>query len=182
MTLTDIYSELSNHMLEGVMLHKQLSDYYIFLGLPGYSKTHHYHYLEESKAYSELTTFYISHFNRLLPETEIKNPSIIPSNWYRYDRCDVDSDTKQDSVIKGFDIWIDWENDTKKLYESFYNSLMQMGEVSSAIFIEKYITDVNNELECALSEKLYLKSVEWNMGYIVGEQENLYKKYSKMMK
>ena len=35
MTVEEIFSDLSKHMIEGLMAHSQLSDYFGFLGLEG---------------------------------------------------------------------------------------------------------------------------------------------------
>ncbi len=35
MTIEEIFSEISKHMIEGIMIHAQMADYYNFLGLKG---------------------------------------------------------------------------------------------------------------------------------------------------
>lgn len=36
MTVDEIFSQIAGHMVEGLMTHAQLADYYNFLGLRGY--------------------------------------------------------------------------------------------------------------------------------------------------
>ena len=67
MPVEEIFKEVSKHMIEGLMFHEQLSEYYLFLGLDGYSKCHDYHYLCESKAFSKLNKMFVTLFNKLLP-------------------------------------------------------------------------------------------------------------------
>ena len=48
-------TDISNHMIEGTMVHFQLSQYFGFLGMKGYEKCHKYHYLIESKELANLS-------------------------------------------------------------------------------------------------------------------------------
>ena len=40
MTVDEIFSKLSGHMIKGLMIHDQMSDYYDFLSLRGYKRCH----------------------------------------------------------------------------------------------------------------------------------------------
>ena len=51
MTVEQIFSEIINHMVKGLMVHEHLANYYDFLGLQGYRQCHEYHYKEESCSY-----------------------------------------------------------------------------------------------------------------------------------
>ena len=79
MTLEEIYSELSAHMIKGLMVHDQMAKYYGFLNLKGYAKCHAYHYLCENKDYMELNRHYSKHHNRLIKEKPISDPKLIPN-------------------------------------------------------------------------------------------------------
>jgi len=117
MTIEEIFTNLTSHMREGVNFHKELSEYYLFLGLPGYGACHEYHCMEEMRTYYNLCKFYICHMNRLLPDKSTESNDVIPSNWYKYYRQDVDINTIRSSVRAGLEKWIEWETETKKLYE-----------------------------------------------------------------
>ena len=45
--------------------------------------------------------------------------------------------------------WIEWEEDTKSLYQKMYNELLTLNEVAAASFLENYINDVSEELRQA---------------------------------
>ena len=64
MTINEIFSQLSQHMIKGLMMHTQLSDYFNFLGLKGYSQCHKYHYFEENNNYKQLCDYYLNHYNK----------------------------------------------------------------------------------------------------------------------
>ena len=48
-----------------------------------------------------LKAYYITHFDKLLPEGKAKNPDAIPSGWLRYERNDVDVNTRRSAVKSG---------------------------------------------------------------------------------
>ena len=48
MTTGEIFSKIAAHMIEGLMFHQQMANYYEFLGLEGYAQCHGYRYMEES--------------------------------------------------------------------------------------------------------------------------------------
>ena len=170
MTVEEVFINISSHMCEGVQFHKQMADYYSFLGLSGYATCHEYHFLQESRSYYELCKYYICHMNRLLPNKMIENNDVIPSSWYRYKRHDVDANTVRTSVRQGLERWVEWESETKKLYEQMYNELLQINEIEIANEINKLIEDVSEELRKAESYQLNKKSADYDMVYIIEEQ------------
>ena len=179
MTVEEIYKELAEHMIKGLMSHDQLADYYDFLGLKGYRKCHEYHYLDESCNYRKLCRYYISHHNKLIEIGEVENPNIIPQNWYRYTRQDVDMNTKKAAVKTGLDAWVNWERETKKLYEQMYAELVALNEFASASKLLCFIKDVDCELKRAERYQLSKEAINYDLGYIISEQDEKYMSYKK---
>ena len=148
MELEKIYSDIATHMVKGLMLHESLANYYDFLGLNGYKRCHEYHFFKESMSYRGLCRYYINHHNKLIEEQQFDNPEIIPQSWYQYTRQDVDTNTKRNSVKVGLQKWVEWEQDTKELYENMYNELIELGEIASAIKIKELICDIIYNIIC----------------------------------
>lgn len=182
MELEEIYAEISAHMIKGIMIHEQFANYYDFLGLDGYKKCHEYHYLEESCAHRELNRYFINHYNKLIPERPIENPNIIPNNWFSHTRQDVDPSTKMNAIKNGLEKWVEWERDTKKLYEEMYKELIDINEIASAMKIQEFICDVDEELEKAEQYHLNKKAINYDLSEIVAEQKSKHDKYKKEMK
>lgn len=182
MTVDEIFSELGAHMIEGLMTHSQLSDYFGFLGLEGYQMCHKYHYFEENSNYKKLCNYYLHHFDKLIIDKPFKNPSIIPTSWYQYTRHDVNVPTRKSAIQVGFEKWVKWEKDTKKLYESWYKELVNLNEISAAEELAKYIKDVDDELAEANQKHLDLVAIDYDISDIVMEQDDLKKRYNKKMK
>lgn len=182
MTVEEIFSQIAQHMVEGLMFHSQLSDFYGFLGLDGYEECHKYHYFIENKNYKKIANYYLHHYNKLILEKPFNNPSVIPEPWYRYTRQDVDSSVKKGSIQTGVEKWVNWEKQTKALYEQMYQALMDLDEIAGAIELKEYIKDVDDELAEACQKHIELKSIEFNLDDIIPKQEEIHKKYKKKLK
>ena len=179
MELKEIYSGLSEHMIQGMMLHDQLANYYDFLGLKGYKRCHEYHFLAETLNYRSLNRYFINHHNMLIPETRFDNESVIPESWYNHVRSDVDMATKKNAVKTGLTKWVEWERKTKDYYQQMYIELLDMGEVASACKIKCFVKDVDKELKKAERYWLNKEAIGYDMSVIIEEQERKHKKYQK---
>lgn len=167
----EIFSDLLSHQIKGLMIHSQLADYYRFLGLDKYAECHESHYKQESKSWRKLAKYYTEHYGMLADEQAIENPAIIPSDWYGVKSENVDANTKRRAVERGLKKWIEWETETKKMYEQAFSELLSLNEGASAMRIKKYMCDVDNELAMAGRYLLNKQAVNYDIGYIVGEQE-----------
>ena len=182
MTVNEIFSQLSEHMIEGLMTHSQLSDYFGFIGLDGYQMCHKYHYFDENANYKKLGDYYLHHYNKIIMETPFKNPSIIPESWYQYTRHDVNSTTRKNAIQVAMEKWVNWEQETKKLYEQLYQELINLNEVAAAKEVCKYLKDVDDELAKAYQKQIELAAIDYNISDIIQEQEEYKKKYKKKLK
>ena len=182
MTVDEIFSQATGHMTEGLMIHAQLSHYYKFLGLEGYSQCHLYHFLSENANYINLSNYFIEYYNKLPIEKTFTNPNIIPKDWYSYTRQNVNDSIRKASIEAGFKKWIDWERNTKKLYEQYYHDLIALKEIAAAKEMCKYIKDVAYELAHAEKEELELKTIGYNISDIMEKQKSLHDIYKRKIK
>ena len=181
MTVSEIFSEISAHMIKGLMVHTQLADYYDFLGLEGYKRCHEYHALKETCSYRGINRYFINHYDKLIPEQRIEDPAIIPESWFSHVRQDVDNNTKRNAVKSALDKWVNWEKETKELYENMYQELMEIGEVAGAFKIKELICDVDMELKKAQRYQLNKMMTDYNLADIVAEQKSKHSKYKKKL-
>ena len=179
MELKEIYSTLAAHMIQGMMVHDQMANYYDFLGLKGYKRCHEYHFLKETMNYRSLNRYFINHHNALIPEAEVSDPGLIPESWFGYVRSDVDMATKQNGVKTGLTKWVEWERGTKKLYEQMYKELIDIDEVASEMKIKEFICDVDCELKKAERYWLNKEATNYNMTMIIEEQNRKHDKYDR---
>lgn len=181
-TVDDVFIELGSHMVEGLMIHEQLMSCYLFLGLEGYAKCHEYRYLDESKAYIRLQRYYSDHHRGILNPGKIDPPDIIPESWINNKKENMDLETRRKAVKAAYEEWIRWETSTKELYNRAYHELLDIGETASALFVGKYVKDVDAELADAMNDKLHKEAIAYDMVSIVEEQESLRKFYKKKIR
>lgn len=182
MTVSEIFGKLSEHMVEGLMIHAQMSDYYGFLNLKGYQECHKYHYFSENANYRKLNEYYLSHYNKLIYDGPIDNPHIIPESWYNFSKYDVNVATRKSAIQSGMEKWVNWERDTKKFYENMYQELVSLGDIAAASEICKYIDDVSDELKHAERKLLELKAIDYDIFTITQFQEALCELYKEKIK
>ena len=180
MTIEEIFSKLSAHGVEGMMIHAQLSDYYDFLNLHGYKRLHEYHFIAETKAHRKLQRFFINRYNKLIPDSRIDSSSVIPETWYKYTRQEVDKSTKRSAIEKGFSEWLKWETETRKLYNDMYIELDDMGEITAAEFVCDMLRQVDKEIKYAERKKMELEAVDYDMVFIAEKQHKLHDKYKEL--
>ena len=166
MTVTEIFTQLSSHMVKGLMVHEQLANYYDFLGLDGFRREQEEHFIEESKNYRELCHFYSSHYNHLIGMDKVENPKLIPESWFKYSRFDVDPSTKRNGVENGFKEWKNWETNILGLLERSYKELLNMNEIAASVYLKKMIERVESELQEIDCKILLLKATDYDLVYI----------------
>lgn len=182
MTIEEVFTKLATHMVEGMMIHDTLTKGYDFLGLYGFSKCHEYHHIAETKGYECLLHYYSSRYHKLLNIKNIPEPDIIPETWYKYTTMAVDAGTKRSAVKTMMEKWVEWERDTKKLYQEMYQELCGLGEVAAANKIKCYICDVDEELKHAEKKIIKLETLDYNISTIISWQQPMYKKFKKELK
>ncbi len=170
MAVAEIYAKINVHMIEGIMFHSQMAEYFAFLNLKEYEKLHKLHACHEFTTHSRWVSDYVCDYNKLLPEYSIENISIIPDSWRNHVKQDVDTATKQRAVKDGFEKWCDWEKQTKELYEKSYSELLALGEISAAHQVGNLIYEVAGELRIAERKLIDLAAVNYDMSVIVAEQ------------
>ena len=177
MTVSEIFSKIIAHQIKGLMVHEQLANFYDFLNLHGYKRCHEYHYIEESACMRTVQRYYINHYNKLAKKENIEEPKIIPDSWYNYSRWDVDGGTRQNALKTGISTWIEWEKETKTLYEAMYKELCTLDEIAAACKVKELICDVDCELKYAEREGLKLKAIDYDLNSVYLCQDELHEKY-----
>lgn len=78
MPVIDVFAKVSDRLIDGMMMHEQMADYYNFLGLDGFKRLHEYHSLCETISMRRIHRYFIDHCNRLLPVANTKHIDAIP--------------------------------------------------------------------------------------------------------
>lgn len=182
MTIEEIFTELISHMHKGLTLHNQLVHLYGFLNLKGYQKQQEYQYFEQSKNYIQLKQFYLQQYDKMVQEKTLQPYNLIPTNWYKYKKIQVDVSTKRTTIRDLFKQWLSWEEDTKILLNNCYQQLSNLKEFHSCEKINQLLSDVNQELSQLKEQQINLENAGYDMIFIIENQQHIYKKYKIKLK
>lgn len=186
----EIFSEIDKRMILALMFHCKMADYFEFLGLQGLKRLHEYQYFDESKGRRKLHRYYIDHVGKLISERGLKERKeqekeylcVIPPEWFSYTTLDVGGSTKSKYTCNAMEKYLEWEEETKCLYECCVCALEDKGEIALANFVSKYVDDVQDEIKkiCRLIQ--CMSAVEYDTQYILLIQDKLHEKYKECMK
>ena len=182
MTIEEIFSNISTHMAKGLLIHNQMASLYGFLNLKGYQKCHEYHYYEETHNYRHLQNLFLAYCNKMIHESLVEQPDIIPNNWYKFTKKEVDVNNKRSAIKDLMKKWVEWDKESKILLETSYKQLYELNEINCAIEIMYFIKDVSKELVNAQEIYIDLESMGYDIVYIIDIQPDLYKQYCNKIK
>ena len=182
MPIEKIFSDLSTHMIQGMMTHEQLMNSYRFLGLQGYAACHEFHYLSETKGYVTLCRYKAEHFSSIVKSGRPSDPAIIPDSWYGKRREEVNPKTRREAMEAALSEWIRWEESTLSLYSSVYKDLLDLGLIDFAEFVKSYIVDVSDELVYARNEFLQKSAMDFDIVSVLEEQDKVERSFKKKIR
>jgi hypothetical protein len=163
----EMFHCLSEHMINGVMFHANMADYFRFMGLSGFAQLHEHRYECESHDLRELHRWAICNFDKLIQPMSKSEKSPIPDAMYGYARCDISRGVRQSAVKGAFEAWVKWETDTVNLLQSMYCSCE---EADIKRYLQCMIDETRNELGDAVEIHLRLEACDYDMSYIVSIQ------------
>lgn len=179
MTCEEIFSKIACTYLNGVMFHTDMARYFDFLNLHGYKRLHEYRSKCENGDLRKLHGYYMDRYQKLLPESEEPARTVIPQDWYRYKRSEVSTADIKKGVKSGFEKWAEWERGVCAVLNEAVKELEEIGDHSAAYEICLQLRETEDELKRAERMLLALKSVEYSIDFIQGQQGKLHKKYKK---
>ena len=182
MSIFDIFTEMSAHMLEGIMFHESLMKAYLFLNLPGYAACHEYHYLSETAGHIRLNKYVSDHLNSLIMPIPDSSKQVIPPSWKGSNRSDISSQVRETAIRSAFHEWLTWEEDTVKLYERLYREAVDIDEIPASEFIKQYILDAEDEIVYARNDLLSKEAIGFDIVSIFEEQKSLEGKFRKRIR
>lgn len=179
MTPSEVFTKITTHLVEGMMLHDRMADYYDFLGLMGFKRIHEYHFLKNAAEMRGVRRYYINHFNMLLPDGDVAPDWNIPESWAGHYRADVRSETKKNAVKAGVDKWCEWAHETKRLYEECYRDLCEADEIAAACKVKELLMDADMSAKCADRLCVRLKGMDYDMPTVSIMQDEIHSEYAK---
>ena len=174
----EIFDTIVEHLTKGVKFHDKMMDLYGFLGLYGFKKMHEYQYYSESMLRRKVKCYVLDHMNFMVQDScDEDGLNFIPQSWYGYSRHDITPEARKQYIGPSFQGYKQWEEETKELLSYCANELMYMGKISDFNEITEMVKDVEKEIERLEHLMLKLKSVDFDMQYMMDMQESLCEEY-----
>ena len=170
-SVDDIYSEINSRMIAALMFHDQMADYFTFLGLPGYAKIHSKQYHAEGREREKIKTYYIQRHGQIMNDKFTGKVEVIPKTWENVKSLAVGKGTKQKAVEDGFLLYLEWEEETEKLYETYSKALYDGGNVVDALKVGELARHTAEELLMIDAIMIDLISCGYDMAYITEKQK-----------
>lgn len=182
MSVLDIFTEMSAHIIEGTMFHESLMKAYLFLSLFGYATCHEYHYLSETRGHIRLCKYVSRYLGSLVsPVPNVEN-DIVPKSWIMSKQTDISPQVRKEALVSSFHEWLNWEENTVALYERLYRETVELNDVTSSEFIKSYILDAKSEVVYARNELISKKAMDFDIVSILEEQKFLEEKFRKRIR
>lgn len=171
----EIFKKLSNRMVGAMMIHTQLTELFMFIDLTADAKRQKKQLHEESDGLLNLEKYVAQHHGVLITANNPPQVDILNLNILKKPNLELSPDDKKSLIQYGMNEWINWEKDSKVLYEDSYRNLLEISEIATADFVLRYVKDVDKELRDA--ELLYRvrDAIDWDLATIYDEQARLEK-------
>lgn len=170
MTLHEIYSALGNRMIGAMMIHSQLVQIFAFVDLLPDMRKQESQLQEETHGFSELCKYYIQHHHNILVADNPPQIDILNLPLFEKSTDELTSEDKSRLIQYGMNEWINWEKQSKILYEDCYRNLVDISEVASAEFVLRFVKDVDLELKEAERIFRVREGINWDLGTIYDKQ------------
>lgn len=176
MTIHEIFTKLNNRMIGAMMVHTQLTQLFIFIDLLPDARRQEQQLQEESHGMIELNKYYSQHYHLLSVANNPPQIDILNLGLFKNSSKELTPGDKVYLIQYGMKEWIDWEQQSKEIYEEAYRMLVESSEIAAAEFITRYIRDVDQELKDA--ELLYKvrEAIGWDLPTIYDKQARLGKR------
>ena len=180
--MIETFNEISQRMIKGIMYHEQWADLFDFLNFRGFKRQQEYRFLKENAELRGVHRYTINHCNKLINDKTIDSVKEIPETWYNYTKLDVDNNIRKQYVKDIFKKWHTWETETKKFYEEKFKQLTDNGRIASANKVNELIKNVDKELKCLTRQVLEYQSVDWDLEYLMWQQDCIHDEYEEKEK
>lgn len=172
-----LYSLMESHMVEGIMFHNDMSDYFNFIGLHGFKRIHEYQFYEENKNRRLLVRNVLDVHNVLIPHVEVETKEYIPRDWYKYTRMNIDDTIIPKLTRNAWKMYREWEEQTKEMYENIACAFMKKEMLMDYSTVMCYVKDVQGELKKIYRMCECLSNVAYDPVYIMEIQGKVHDKY-----
>lgn len=162
-------------MVGAMMVHTQLTELFNFIDLKSDTKRQKKQLHEETDGLLKLEEYASQHHHILITSNNPPQVDILNLSMLKQQNDELSPDNKIYLIQYAIKEWIEWERESKIIYEDAYRNLVDMSEIAAADFVLQYVRDVDKELRDA--ELLYRvrDAIDWDLATIYDQQARLSK-------
>ena len=171
----EIFKKLSNRMVGAMMIHTQLTELFNFIDLEPVAKRQKKQLHDESDGLLKLEKYAAQHHHILITSDNPPQVDILSLGMLKQSSDQLSPENRAYLIRYAMKEWIEWEKESKIMYEDAYHNLVDMSEIAAADFVLQYVRDVDKELKDA--ELLYRvrDAIDWYLPTIYDKQARLSK-------
>lgn len=152
------------------MTHTQLTELFNFIDLETDAKRQKNQLHEETDGLLKLEKYAAQHHHVLITSDDPPQVDILNLSMLKQPNDKLSPDDKVYLIQYAMKEWIEWEKESKIIYEDAYRSLVEISEIAAADFVLRYVKNVDKELRDA--ELLYRvrDAIDWDLPTIYDNQ------------
>lgn len=152
------------------MTHTQLTELFNFIDLETDAKRQKNQLHEETDGLLKLEKYAAQHHHILITSDDPPQVDILNLSMLKQPNDKLSPDDKVYLIQYAMKEWIEWEKESKIIYEDAYRSLVEISEIAAADFVLRYVRNVDKELRDA--ELLYRvrDAIDWDLPTIYDNQ------------
>lgn len=152
------------------MTHTQLTELFNFIDLETDAKRQKNQLHEETDGLLKLEKYAAQHHHILITSDDPPQVDILNLNMLKQSNDKLTPDDKVYLIQYAMKEWIEWEKESKIIYEDAYRGLVEISEIAAADFVLRYVRNVDKELRDA--ELLYRvrDAIDWDLPTIYDNQ------------
>lgn len=152
------------------MTHTQLTELFNFIDLETDAKRQKNQLHEETDGLLKLEKYAAQHHHILITSDDPPQVDILNLSMLKQSNDKLSPDDKVYLIQYAMKEWIEWEKESKIIYEDAYRGLLEISEIAAADFVLRYVRNVDKELRDA--ELLYRvrDAIDWDLPTIYDNQ------------
>ena len=173
---------LNSKYLGAIDFHRNMSDIYAFLALPGYCTWHQFQLFDESLMQRKVKKFIIDNYNMPIVDEHTANVSLFADYTSRLTRDKIPANKRLD-IIKATWVtdYLPWESVALSAYEDIAKNLFEAGDMLAFGFVMQIVSDVGEELARVRGKVLELQGHEFDLAEISSDQGSLAEEYKEKL-
>ena len=126
-----------------MMTHTQLTELFNFIDLETDAKRQKNQLHEETDGLLKLEKYAAQHHHMLITSDDPPQVDILNLSMLKQPNDKLSPDDKVYLIEYAMKEWIEWEKESKIIYEDAYRSLVEISEIAAADFVLRYVRDQN---------------------------------------